>query len=192
MGIDKLKVESITDTSILSIFSCGIEEMDDFVHNNLQKSIDGHFCKAYVVYNYVDSDKEVVAFFALNFDSLEVDNDKQYDILYPPIGSYADPIDIAIEYEELFMDKTSFPALEISFLAVKQEYQHLSIGASIIEIVKEKARTQAIAGCQFITVMAYDTPKYSAVPFYEKQHFQIIEGGGPNTKRMYSPLYIYD
>ena len=203
MEIVRLIADPMTDASILSSFSCGIEEMDVFVHNNLQKSIDGHFCKAYVIYNvYVEADagrgieegKEIVAFFALNFDSLEVENGKQFEILYPKDGSNAEQIDISIEYEEIFKDKTSFPALEISYLAVQKEYQGNYIGTSIIEIVKEKAKKQAIAGCQFITVMAYDTPEegYSAVPFYRKQHFQEIDGGGKNTKRMYTPLYVYD
>lgn len=54
------------------------------------------------------------------------------------------------------------------------------------------AQDQRIAGCQFITVMAYDpNPKDSAVGFYKKIGFSILKKGSKDTVRMYKPVFIY-
>jgi len=49
MEIVHLFADQITEASILSSFSCGIEEMDVFVHDNLQKSISGHLAQVLLI-----------------------------------------------------------------------------------------------------------------------------------------------
>ena len=98
-------------------------------------------------------------------------------------------IDIKLEYEEIFKEKQYYPAMEISFLAVKDEYQGLDVGTRIIDAIFQMVKDRAIAGCQFVTVMAYDKPSYSAVDFYKKMGFTRIGESSYDTVRMYKPIY---
>lgn len=52
----------------------------------------------------------------------------------------------------MFSQKSSFPAVEISYLAVRDDFRGLGIGTTILDVVKEKALEQDFAGCQFVTV----------------------------------------
>ena len=59
----------------------------------------------------------------------------------------------------------------IIYLAVDKKYQHMNVGAEIVDDVCAMARQQSLAGCVFVTVLALHKDGYSAVPFYEKCHF---------------------
>lgn len=158
--------------------------MDGYIHQKLQASIDAKFCKAFSV----SLDGQIVAFFALNFDSLELDYQEAFDVIHRE----KNPIDIKLEFEEAFKNKQSYPALEISFLAVCEKLHHNHIGARIVEEIIKTAQGQSIAGCQFITVMAYDpNPEDSAAKFYKKIGFSVLKKGSKDTVRMYKPVFIY-
>lgn len=60
---------------------------------------------------------------------------------------------------------------EITYLAVSEECQHIGIGSTIVKAIAEKARSQSIAGCQFLTVNALNISGYSAVAFYSNLGF---------------------
>ena len=184
MEVGPLEFSAISNTDCLSSFKCGIDEMDGYIHQKLQDSINAKFCKAFSV----SLDGKIVAFFALNFDSLELDYQEAFDVIHRE----KNPIDINLEFEEAFKDKHSYPALEISFLAVCKELQGNHIGARIVDEIIKTAQNQTIAGCQFITVMAYDpNPEDSALGFYKKIGFSILKKGSKDTVRMYKPIFIY-
>lgn len=179
--MEKLVFSSLSDSSVLSSLYCGIDEMDEYIHSSLQMSIDARFCKAYSV----SLNREIVAFFALNYDSLELDVQAAYDLLHKEHA----PIDIDLKYEEIFKEKQSYPALEISYIAVSKDFQRKDIGTRIVDEVFQMVRERAIAGCQFVTVMAYDKVRYSAKGFYQKLGFNEIGRGSADTIRMYRPVY---
>lgn len=54
--------ERTDDMSVLSEFYCGIFEMDDFIHNNLQEAINHYTLETYIV---KDSENEIVAMFSI-------------------------------------------------------------------------------------------------------------------------------
>ena len=56
-------------------------------------------------------------------------------------------------------------------LAVNKNYQNLKIGSALIDFIANIARNQKVSGCIFLTVNALHTNSYSAVSFYEKNHF---------------------
>ena len=89
------------------------------------------------------------------------------------------------------MNKPHYPALEISYLAVDQRYSRLGLGRIIIEVIAEKAQTQDMAGCQFLTVEALNVQGHNAVTFYSKCGFSPSEYPNPNkgTLRMFRTLY---
>ena len=181
--MDRLEIFPLENVSRMFSFSCGEESMDEYIRNGLQQSIEAHFCKAFEV----KCKGEIVAFFALNFDSLELDCQEAYDILHRKDN----PIEIALEYEDVFKNKHSYPAIEISFLAVRNDVRNSGIGSAVLSEIIRLGKAQPIAGCQFITVMAYYRKGYSAAGFYKKKGFTKIKGGGKETIRMFLPLYVW-
>lgn len=180
----ELRVKELQDASSLSSFSCGIPAMDNFIHSNLTLSVIHNYCKLFSV---IDVNNTIVAMFALSFDSLRLDFDDKDD-LQQDFSSTSSPT-LESEYEETFWCKAHYPALEIAYLAVAKEYQHQHLGKDIIELIIEKAKTQSIGGCQFITVEAYCTKEYSAVGFYTRCGFaQVDLVAKYDTIRMYRNL----
>ena len=78
--------------------------MNDYIHQKLQDSINAKFCKAFSV----RLEGHIVAFFALNFDSLELDYQEAFDVIHRE----KNPIDIKLEFEEEPVHKTGtrYPA----------------------------------------------------------------------------------
>ena len=133
--------------------------------------------------------QQLVAVYALSFDSLDLDSDDK-DELETGISSTGTP-NIDLNYKDTFYAKPRYPALDIAYLAVRQEYRNNKVGQSIIEMIADRARTQSFAGCQFLTVEALATKEYSAVGFYERCGFSANEVKKPykDTLRMYMTLY---
>lgn len=185
----EIRIKPISDCSVLKDFYCGIEEMDVFLHGRIQESVDNHYCRPYIV---EDESGEIVAFFALSFDSMEFDSDDMEELFMGISGSLPN---VTYEYEEDFKSKLHHPALEITFLAVRKsecaDSQRRGIGREIVEAIAEKAVSQDLAGCEFLTVEAYYNKEYSAAGFYSKCHFTACElpAANKNTLRMYRLLY---
>ena len=187
MEIDysNLTSEKITDFHCLETFCSGVEAMDKFIQGDFRMSVENHYCSAHGVW-YKD---ELVAIYALSFDSLDLDSDDKEE-LETGITSAGTP-DIDLNYKETFYAKPRYPALDIAYLAVRKEYRGNRVGHSIIELIAEKARSQTFAGCQFLTVEALATHEYSAVGFYQRCGFTANEVRKPykDTLRMFRTLY---
>ena len=152
-----LRSEKISDFQCLNTFVSGVEAMDKFIQGDFRISIENHYCTAYGIWY-----KELlVAVYALSFDSLDLDSDDK-DELETGISSTGTP-NIDLNYKDTFYAKPRYPALDIAYLAVRQEYRGNKVGQSIVETIAEQARSQSFAGCQFLTVEALATKEYSAV-----------------------------
>lgn len=116
---------------------------------------------------------EVVAVFALSFDSLDLDSDDK-DELETGMASTGTP-EVDWNYKDIFYAKPRYPALDIAYLAVQKKWRNKHIGRYIIKTIAEQARTQTFAGCQFLTVEALATGEYSAVGFYQRCGFTANE-----------------
>lgn len=183
----KFVIEQINSIDCLRDFYCGIETMDVFIHGNFAMSIDNHFCKAYIVKNALD---EILAMFALSFDSIDLDLD-DVDDLQNGVSSAGTP-ELEPQYEDIFYSKRRYPALDIAYLAVNKNIQHKGLGKAIIQTIVKKATEQNFAGCQFLSVEALATKEYNAVGFYQKCGFSPLEYPNPNkdTLRMFKTLRI--
>ena len=185
MAVNSLTIRPLEDATLLANFHCGIQAMDDFIHSGLNESIRNHYCNSYSV----SLGSELVAMFALGFDSLELDSDS--------LEEMADGINIDNKpnlskgYVDTFLSKHHYPALEIAYLAVDKKYRSKGIGKAIVNAIADMAQQQKIAGCMFLTVEAYIEKGYSAVPFYYKCRFEPCEYKKPNkeTLRMFRALY---
>lgn len=183
-----LTSEKITNFHCLSTFTSGVEAMDKFIQGEFSMSVENHYCTAYGIWYK----EELVAIYALSFDSLDLDPDDKYELQYG-LSSAGSP-EVDWNYKETFYSKSRYPALDIAYLAVKQEYRGNNVGHSIIEMIAEQARSQSFAGCQFLTVEALATAEYSAVGFYSRCGFTPNELKKPykDTLRMYRTLYTSD
>lgn len=190
MEIDysNLTSEKITDFQCLNTFASGVESMDEFIHGDFRMSVENHYCTAYGIW----FKEELVAIYALSFDSLDLDTDDK-DELETGMSSTGRP-EVDWDYKDTFYAKPRYPALDIAYLAVKQEYRGNKVGQSIVEMIAEQARTQNFAGCQFLTVEALATSDYSAVGFYQRCGFTANELKKPykDTLRMFRTLYAED
>lgn len=178
-------IKAVDTTEELEGFHCGIGVMDSFIHDGLELSLAYHFCQLYKVL----IEEEIVALFALSFDSVDLDEDDKEEMILgvSPTGTP----DVTVDYKETFYGKRRYPALDIAYFAVREDMRGLHLGTFLISEIKKKAREQKFAGCQFITVDAYKTSSYSAVGFYDKCGFAPNEYPNPNkdTLRMFCTLY---
>ena len=180
----RLRFERVEDASVLSDFMCGLDVMDRFIHSGLQWCIDYHYCVVYAVKEAED----IVGIVALGCDKLELDTTDKEGL---QMGFFPKP-DIDYNYQQTFWAKSSYPAIEITYLAVRKDKRHLGIGEYIIEAVAQRALDGRynIAGCQFLTVEAYNRGDTSAVGFYSRCDFIAAEEPNPNkeTLRMYKTI----
>ena len=183
----KYIIEQLNETSYLANFKCGVSTMDTFIQDGLELSIENHYCRAYSVIE--ENTNNVIAIFALSFDSLDLDYEDKDDMM-SGISSAEQPL-LTNNYKEVFLNKSRYPALEIAYLAVSVNQHKRGIGRSIVESIVEKAQEQKLAGCQFITVEALSSDLYNAVGFYSRCGFAPCEMPNPNkgTLRMFRTLY---
>ncbi|MCQ2305630.1 MAG: GNAT family N-acetyltransferase [Bacteroidales bacterium] len=185
MALNSLTIRILDNVSQLDDFNCGIKAMDDFIHSGLANSVRNHYCNLYSV----TLDNEIVAMFSLSFDSLELDLDSLEEIL--DNQSSSNKPNLSSNYVDTFLSKHHYPALEISYLAVKENYRRKGIGKAVVDSIAEMAQRQKTAGCMFLTVEAYIEEDYSAVPFYNACHFEPCEYKKPDkeTLRMFRTLF---
>lgn len=171
---------SFTDASILSDFTCGLQKMDTFIHHHLQSYLDKYPCSAYSLCN---EEEKIIAFFVIRYDTLVVFDEESSDdhkIIYDTELPTAIPVN-------------EYPSIEIEYLAVAKNFQRQGIGRicmqQIINLADEVCQRLKI---EFITVDAFKSDGYSAIPFYEKCHFSALEYPDPtkDTLRMYRPIWI--
>lgn len=163
----RLVVELLDDFEELESFSCGEKQMDAFIHGNLKECSVNHYCSTYCVRKA--DNNEIVAIFSLSFDSVDIDDDDFDDMRIGASGT--DKPSVTESFRERFEEKYTYPALEITYLAVDKKYQHMNVGTEIVDDICAMARQQSFAGCIFVTVLALHKKDYTAVPFYEKCHF---------------------
>lgn len=163
--MEQISIHHLPDFSELEGFHSGIPEIDRFIVTGLKDCINSHLCIPYGCY---DSNGNIIAFFALSFDSLDLDSDDKFDLRNG--YSFAQIPELPKNYE-IFWEKSRYPALEITYFAVKKNMQRQGIGTSILNAITSMAKQQKVAGCQFITVNALHLPTYSAVGFYRSFGF---------------------
>ena len=72
-----LDILPLEDFHCLKTFYSGVESMDVFIQGDFRLSVENHYCSAYIG-KYND---EVVAVFALSFDSLDLDSDDKEELM---------------------------------------------------------------------------------------------------------------
>ncbi len=163
----ELIIEVADEYDSLKSFESGNQQMDDFIHDYLSACSRSHFCITYYVRFRPKGD--VIALFSLSNDSVDLSEDDFDDMRIGAAGTELPLVENT--FRERFEKKCTYPALEITYLAVNKNYQNLKIGSTLIDFIANIARNQKVSGCIFLTVNALHTNSYSAVSFYERNHF---------------------
>ena len=161
------KVERLSDFSVLDSFECGVAQMDNFIHDNLKYCDANHYCSTFVVRDIIND--TIAALFSLSFDSVNLNPDDFEDLSIGAAGT--DDLAVDETFRSTFEEKYSYPALEITYFAIDKNYRGQGLGRELIEVIVDRAKTQDVAACLFLTVNALHTKEYSAVGFYEKCKF---------------------
>lgn len=175
--MEELFLRRLSPEIDLADFNCGLEIMDNFIHNKLQDILSAH--QNYSGY-YLCYENEIVALFVVDIETIILDEDDLYDIQL----AFGEEQVAGIEYN----------TLEILYLAVKKSYRNKGIGTVCIDKIIGMAQQSSALGVKFITVDAYKSSNYTATPFYAKHHFINAEYINPNkdTIRMIRPVNVKD
>lgn len=171
----ELVLHRLTAETDLSEFNCGLEIMDSFIHSQLLSVLSEN--QNYSGY-YLCKETEIVALFVIDVENIEIIDDDTVD-------------DLRLNYC-VAPEGRVFHSLEILYLAVKDIYRGQAIGSTCMDIIVNMARQSSNIGIHFITVDAYKSSGYTAVPFYHAMHFIESEYVNPNknTIRMIRPVDI--
>lgn len=174
----RLHISEQQDAAILADFYCGESHMDEFLHKRLNAFLASYDCRFYVI---KDDAGQIIAMFVLRNGRIYLDEDCKDDLQmkFPDI----------LEEQDIanFWESGVFPSIEIEYLAVQQEVRKNHVGSDIIEFVSSLRNDTYFRNPIFISVSAYCTQQYTAVPFYSKNGFWASEIKNPNadTLKMY-------
>ena len=147
MPIEKIKneytIDKLDEKSNLDDFSCGLDDMDEFLKHDALNQQNEKLSVTYLV-KYND---EIIGFFSLLSDKIELkDIEDEYDLPY-----------------------SVCPAMKIGRFAVNNKYRSLGLGNLLLDnICYQIKKISEIHGIRFITVDAYCNVR----GFYYKNEFK--------------------
>lgn len=165
-----------SDKVPLSDFYCGVKELDDFFHKEVM------LCSKYkylIPYKCTLSNGLIVGAFTLANDVVSLEYEDKVE--FPNLNN---------EYFDIFTRQTSYPAVNIGHLAVREEFQSKGIGALIVGFVQITFALSRLSGCQFITVDAINNAK--TLKFYQDKmgfELQTLTDVAAHTRRMYLDIF---
>lgn len=178
-SVSDISISPITESDIksLSDFYCGVSEIDEFFHD------EASLCAKYkylIPYKCTLKETgEIIGAFTLANDILRLEYEDR--INFPNLN---------IEYDEIFLRQTTYPAINIGHLAVRSDMQSKGIGKYILDFVIMTFSKYRISGCQFITVDALNNHRTTS--FYEDKigfDFQTVTDINKHTRRMYLEIF---
>ena len=164
MNPDTLVIERASDLEALSLFSCGVREIDFLIHKKdggLNSFVAENNCEPFLC----RVNEIVVGVFVYSLHELEIQVE---DEILP--GEFASSI-------------------EIDFIAIQQEYQRKGIGKRIINAIELFAKLNC---CFLLSVGAFFNKRYSAVGFYEKCGFVVNGEKQSNVIPMIKKTIVLD
>lgn len=168
------------DYEEMSVFSCGVKELDDFFRYEVKECVAHKYLSAYCAFTKSDG---IVAVFTLMNDAIMIDLEDEKTDFFDDIRLEEDSSVV-----DFFKRQSSFPAINIGHLGTSIDFQDNGVGMFIVEFVAGTFSQYRQAGCQFVTVDALNNPR--TVNFYlnNQFNFQTNHDLYSATRRMYRIL----
>lgn len=178
--VSDLLIQPLAPDDDLSSFSCGVDSLDDFFQKEVVFCHKHNYLTAYVVKS--KKDKRIVGVFALSNDVISLEEDDVEEIKNK----------IDDEYKFMLSRQSSFPAVNISHLAVSSDYQNRGIGRIIVSYITAFVKRFRFSGVQFLTVDSMNNPRTNK--FYLDLDFsnRSIDDMGDETRRMFLPVMDFE
>lgn len=168
------------DCENMSVFSCGVDELDHFFRHEVQECVKRHYLSAYCA---ILSSGDIVAAFTLMNDALMIPSQTEKEDFIEDLK-----FEVDTDIIRFFNRQSSYPAINIGHLGTSVNYQSKGIGTAIIDLVADTFAKYRQAGCQFITVDALNNSR--SIKFYQINGFtpQTNKDICSATRRMYRIL----
>lgn len=163
----RLEFKKLSDASELKGFYCGVNTIDDFLHGDFRDYLYIGVCQAYIV----KDGTEVVAMYALDKFNVFISDDVKSRMRNGIKPAPDEALDPANPYWRLPL----INSIEVTYLAVAKERQRQHLGSFIIEKIVRDLLADNECTSPLLTVRAYKSEVYSAIPFYEKCGFYPAE-----------------
>jgi len=150
----KWEFRRVEDFTAFNDFSCGDDDLDDFIHNDAAIHKAELIAETYC-FSFVEALEVPAAFVSLLNDSLALSSNRLRRMVDNRVRRYKD-----------------YPAVKIGRLGVHAAVTRLRVGSTIVDIIKELFTTNNRTGCRFITVDAYNKPPVLA--FYQRNGFDFL------------------
>lgn len=139
-------------------FSCGDEDLDDFILNDAPLYRDALLAVTYILER--NSDRRVVGYFSLANDRIAIKD-------FPSNNEFN-----KFRRHRFVNDKrlTNYPSVKLCRFALSQEVKGKHIGSILLDFMKRYFFFDNKTGCRFMTVDAY----HSAESFYLKNGFLYL------------------
>lgn len=157
-------IESAFDASVLSDFYCGNHTIDAFIHNELQDYLDMSSCKLFIV----RARDVVIGMFCLENSNLTLSESAKSNMQE---GKKPMPDSVSLNPDDIYWIKPMYEATEITYFAIKEEWQHKYIGSYIIDVIVGKVSQSKDFVGDYVIVRALNEEGYTAIPFYKKCGF---------------------
>lgn len=162
----------LQESTILKAFDCGESDLNKFLMEDSK-----NYLKRFLSVTYILSiEDNIIAYFSLSNDKISVpDTDKSTWRRIKKSFPHA-------------KHRSDYPAVKIGRLAVDQKFQNLSIGTSILDLIKHMFVHNNRTGCAFITVDALP----SATSFYLKNDFKFLDKNANEHENKSTQTLYYD
>jgi len=169
---DDCVLEPVEDFSIFDGFSCGDDDLDDFIKNDAQPHQEKLLTVTYAYRLKKDGQVSVpIAFVSLSNDAIRSFTTSRKKKKFPPQKRY-----------------NEFPAVKICRLGTHAALQGKGVGTHLVTVLKQIFISANRTGCRFMTVDAYK----SALSFYERNDFNYVQpkdrSGSDKTVSLYFDL----
>jgi len=159
-------LENVDDLSVCEMFDCGNGDLNDYFHKDVKLNREELLSQTYRLYKITIPDLTLALLDFCN-DSVRVEK-----FPHPP------NINPKINYKSL-------PAVKLTRLGVKKEFQLMQIGTNALNMVKRFFTTDNRTGCRFLTVDSYS----GVIGFYKKNGFILLTD---NDRRKATRTMCYD
>lgn len=165
-------LRALKEDENVKTFSCGDEDLDDYILNESSVYTKAMLSSTHVVIN--KHTHQVAAYFSLANDKLSVNK-------FNSNSEFNRFRKKRFQHEKMLK---SYPAVKLCRLGIATTEKGKGLGSFLLSVVFGMFTTQKNSGCRFVTVDAYKT----AVPFYEKNGFDLLTKKESRSDTL--PLYF--